>query len=252
MSDPAASPDVPAPPGATRSTWIELSPGFAACLTLPPGGRGPGLLLWQEIFGVNEHIRALAQQYALAGFTVLAPDAFWRQAPRVALGYTGSDRERALQLMQGYGAGDALADIATATAALRGLPAVQASGGRIGTLGWCMGGRMAYLTAATQAVDAAVCWYGGGIQHQLQRAAQVRAPVLLHYAEHDDHIPLDAVEQVRAALAARPAPAVTELHVYPGAHHGFNCWARASWHAGSAALAQGRTLVFLARHLHGA
>ena len=77
-----------------------IAPGFAAWLALPPAGRGPGLVLWQEIFGVNEHIRAVAEQYALDGFVVLAPDVFWREAPRVELGYVGDDRTRGMALAQ--------------------------------------------------------------------------------------------------------------------------------------------------------
>ena len=84
-----------------RTHWIDIAPGFAGYLALPPAGRGPGLVLFQEIFGVNAHIRAVAEQYALDGFVVLAPDVFWRQAPRVELGYEGAERERALSLMQG-------------------------------------------------------------------------------------------------------------------------------------------------------
>ncbi len=229
-----------------RSQWIDIAPGFAGYLALPPAGTGPGLVLWQEIFGVNTHIRAVAEQYALDGFVVLAPDAFWRQAPRVDLGYDGADRQRAIALMQGYAAPDALADIAAAVGALRARPEV--GGARVGSFGYCMGGRLAYLAAATAGVDAAVAFYGGGIHGQLDRAAQIACPVQFHYAEHDDNIPLEAVERVRAAMAGKTA----ELHVYAGATHGFSCWARASYHAPSAALAHGRALAFLAHHLHGA
>jgi len=219
--------------------WIDIAPGFAGYLALPPAGRGPGLVLFQEIFGVNAHIRSVAEQYALDGFVVLAPDVFWRQAPRVELGYVGADRERAIELMTGYGAADALADIASAVRALRARPELS---GDVGTYGYCMGGRLAYLTAATAGVDAAVAFYGGGIHTQLDRAAAVTCPIQFHFAEHDDHIPPAAVERVRDAFAGKPA----EVHVYPGAMHGFNCWARASYHAGSAALAHGRALTFLA------
>ena len=229
-----------------HTSWIDLAPGFAGYLALPPGGRGPGLVLWQEIFGVNEHIRAVADQYALAGFVVLAPDVFWRQAPRVELGYVGPDRERAVQLMQGYQAEEALADTALAVQTIKALPQVTHG---VGTLGYCMGGRMAYLTAATAEVDAAVAYYGGGIQNQLNRADSIRCPLQLHYAELDAHIPLAVVDLVRTALLNRPAAAPTELHIYAGADHGFNCWARASYHPGSAALALGRSVGFLAQHL---
>ena len=144
--------------------------------------------------------------------------------------------------MQGYGAGDALADIAAAVQTLRQRDEVTA---RVGCIGYCMGGRLAYLTAATASVDAAVAYYGGGIHNQLDRAAAIRCPVQFHYAEKDDNIPLDAVQRVREAVAGHEA----EVHVYAGATHGFNCWARANYHAPSAALAHGRALSFLARCL---
>ena len=225
-----------------RTSWIEIAPGFAGCLALPPAGRGPGLVLFQEIFGVNEHIRAVAEQYALDGFVVLAPDVFWRQAPRVELGYEGADRARAIELMTAYSAGpDVLADIAAAVATLKSRPEVASA--KAGAFGYCMGGRLAYLAAATAGVDAAVAFYGGGIHKQLERAAAIACPIQFHYAAIDDNIPPEAVESVRRALPA------AEVHVYPGAHHGFNCWARGAYHAPSAALAHGRALAFLAQAL---
>ena len=227
--------------------WIEIAPGFAGFLALPPAvdgaRRGPGLVLWQEIFGVNAHIQAVAEQYALDGFVVLVPDAFWRQAPRVELGYDGADRQQAMSLMQGYTAPDALADVGASVAALRARPEV--AGRKLGAIGYCMGGRLAYLSAATAGVDAAVAYYGGGIHGMLDRASAITCRVQFHYAERDDHIPLEAVERVRAAVAG------SEVFVYPGAMHGFNCWARASYHAPSAALAHGRSLAFLANALMG-
>lgn len=226
-----------------NTQWIDIAPGFAGYLALPPAGTGPGLVLWQEIFGVNAHIQAVAEQYALDGFVVLAPDTFWRQAPRVQLGYDGADRDQAMALMKGYAGDEALADIAASVAALRARPEV--AGSKVGSFGYCMGGRLAYLSAATAGVDAAVAFYGGGIQGQLERAADIACPVQFHYAENDDNIPLAAVERVRDAMAGKAA----ELHVYPGAHHGFNCWARGSYDAASAALAHGRSLAFLAQHL---
>jgi carboxymethylenebutenolidase len=111
-----------------------------------------------------------------------------------------------------------------------------------------MGGRLAWLAASTTPLDAAVAYYGGGIQTQLDRAPAISCPLQFHYAEHDEHIPPEAVERVRQATAGMAA----EVHVYAGAHHGFNCWARSSYHAPSAALAHGRTLTFLARHLMAA
>ncbi len=221
--------------------WIDIAPAFGGYLALPPAGSGPGLVLWQEIFGVNAHIRAVAEQYALDGFVVLAPDTFWRAAPRVELGYEGADRQRAMALMQGYAGADALADIAASVAALRARP--ETAGRKLGSFGYCMGGRLAYLAAATTKIDAAVAFYGGGIHGQLDRARDVACPMQFHYAGIDDHIPPEAVQRVREALPQ------ADVQVYPGAMHGFNCWARASYHAPSAALAHGRTLAFLGERL---
>ena len=235
-----------------QNRWIDLVPGCAGYLALPPAGRGPGLVLLQEIFGVNEHIRAVAEQYALDGFVVLAPDLFWRQAPRVQLGYVGPDWERALSLMQAYTAEQAVADLGVAVQVLRARTEVcTAEGGaaRVGALGYCMGGRMAWFAAATAGVDAAVAYYGGGIHANLERVATVRCPLQFHYAGHDEHIPPGAVASVRETVQKALGPARAEVHVYEPAHHGFNCWARASYHAPSAALAHGRSLEFLARHL---
>jgi carboxymethylenebutenolidase len=229
-----------------RQEWISIASNdggrYDAYLALPPAGRGPGLLLLQEIFGVNRHIRAVAEQYALDGFVVLAPDVFWREAPRVELGYVGADRERATQLLAGADRGRLAGDLATSVAALRARPECT---GRVGAFGYCMGGRLAYLAAASAGVDAASCFYGGGIQDQLEHAPRVGCPIQFHYGERDTHIPMSAVEKVRAAFAGRDG---AQLHLYD-AEHGFNCWERASYHAPSAALAHARSLELFARTL---
>lgn len=231
------------------SQWIDITAQdggqYGAYLALPPAGTGPGLVLFQEIFGVNEHIRAVADQYALDGFVVLAPDVFWRDAPRVELGYTGEDFDRAIALMKAAQPEQLAADIRTTVATLRARPEVDAAGGKVGAIGYCMGGRLAYIAAADPGVEAAVAYYGGGIHDQLQRSGSISCPMLFHYAEQDHAIPLDKVEEVRKAFAGKPA----ELHVYPSATHGFNCWMRGSYHPASAALAHGRSLQFLAQNL---
>ena len=234
-------------PCTTRWTSLPAEDGsLGAFVALPPAGRGPGLLLLQEIFGVNAHIRAVAEQYAQSGFVVIAPDLFRRQATRVELGYVGEDRERALTLMRGLSREQAVADMAVALAALRAMPECT---GRIGALGYCMGGRLAFAAAALCGVDAAVCYYGGGIAAQpdlVALAGRITVPVQFHHAGHDPSIPPDAVAAVRTAMATAPAAAQTEFHDYPDAQHGFNGWARAAHDPASAVLAQGRSLVFLA------
>jgi carboxymethylenebutenolidase len=199
-------------------------------------------VLFQEIFGVNSHIRGVAEQYALDGFVVLAPDVFWRQAPKVELGYEGDDRNRGIELMKQLTPADIEADVKAAVGTLRARP--ETAGRKLGSIGYCLGGRLSYFAASYGIVDAAVAYYGGGIHDNLALAANIRAPMLFHYAENDAGIPLAAVEKVRETMGSR-----AELHVYPGATHGFNCWDRASYDPKSAALAHGRSLVFLAGRL---
>ena len=238
-----STPDTPP----ISTDWITLPATAAgtqdAYLARPPGGRGPGLLLLQEIFGVNHHIRTVADQYALAGFVVLAPDVFWRQAPRVQLGYEGEERQRGMQLATALKPDEVVADLLAAVAALRARPEV--AGGKVGAIGYCMGGRLAYTAAAVAGVDAAVAYYGGGIQNQLALAPQIGCPIQFHYAENDAHILPAAVDSVRQAVAGKAA----EVFVYPDADHGFNCWARSTYQAASAALALGRSQQFLAQQL---
>lgn len=231
---------------AVKTAWINVTGAagtFDAYLALPPAGTGPGLVLFQEIFGVNAHIRAVAEQYALDGFVVLAPDVFWQQERRVDLGYDGADMTRALELMTVADGAGLMRDVQDSVAALRARPEV--GGRKVGAFGYCMGGRLAYAAAATAGVDAAVAYYGGGIQNQLDLAPRITCPVLFHYAALDAHIPPAAVESVRVAMAGKPA----QVHVYPNADHGFNCWARGSYHPASAALAHGRSVEFLAAQL---
>ncbi len=229
----------------TPAQWISLATldgSLEAYLALPPAGHGPGLLLLQEIFGVNAHIRRVAEQYALAGFTVLVPDLFWRQARRVELGYVGPDRERALGLMRSLSTEQAAADMSACLSALKTHPACT---GKVAALGYCMGGRLAFNAAALCGVDAAIAYYGGGIANQLALAEKIQVPVQFHYAGVDASIPPEAVAATQAAMAQAPAAAQAEFYHYPNAQHGFNCWARTAYHPASAALAHGRSLIFL-------
>ncbi len=231
---------------AVKTAWIPIAGSagtFDAYLALPPSGSGPGLVLFQEIFGVNDYIRGAAEQYALDGFVVLAPDVFWQQEQRVDLGYDGADRERAMALMKGADPSGLVRDASDTVAALRALP--ETAGRKVGAIGYCLGGRLAYLSAASAGVDAAVAYYGGGIHNQLDLAERITCPVQFHYGELDAHIPAPAVDSVRTAMAGKPA----EVHVYPGADHGFGCWARAPHHPQAAALAHGRALQWLASAL---
>lgn len=216
---------------------------FDAYLALPPARQGPGLVIVQEIWGVNAHIRAVADQYALDGYVVLAPDVFWRQEPNVDLKYDEVDTTKAYRLMQNLDGPNAVADLVATVQALRKRPEIT---GKIGVVGFCMGGRLAFHLAASGVVDTAVCYYGAGIQNHLDLAASITVPILFHYGALDTHIPAAAVASVKAAFAGRPN---AQFHVYEGADHGFNCWGRPMYHQRSAALARGRTLQWLSTHL---
>ncbi|WP_348694914.1 dienelactone hydrolase family protein [Duganella fentianensis] len=229
----------------TNSKWITIDSAngsFGAYLSLPRGGKGPGIVLLQEIFGVNQHIRNVADQYAADGYVVLAPDIFWRQGERIELGYVGADWERAVELMNATDFALAQADVAATAKVLRAMEGVTS----IASLGYCFGGKLSYHTAANGVVDAAACYYGGGIQLGLDRAGDIKVPVLMHFGALDSHIPLAAVQSIAEAFDANEQ---VEIHVYPDAEHGFNCNHRSSYHQRSAAQARGHTLQFLAEQL---
>lgn len=216
---------------------------FDGYLALPPTGTGPGLVLIQEIWGVNAHIRAVADSYALDGYVVLAPDVFWRQEPGTDLHYDEAGTQKAYALMRGLDGPNAVKDLVATAQTLRARPEVT---GKVGVAGYCMGGRLSYQLAATGTVDTAVCYYGGGIQNALDVAPQIRVPILFHYAALDAHIPATAVEAVQAAFAGRSN---AKFHLYEGVDHGFNCWGRPMYNQRAAALARGRTLQWLSEHL---
>ncbi|MET3133559.1 carboxymethylenebutenolidase [Oxalobacteraceae bacterium GrIS 1.11] len=226
--------------------WIQIESAdgsFGAYLAVPHVGKGPGIVLLQEIFGVNEHIRNVAEQYAADGYTVLVPDLFWRSAPHIELGYEQADWSRAYELMQAVDAAKALSDIALTAGVLRAQPGAA---GPIAAIGYCFGGRLAYETAAAGVVDAAVAYYGGGIQDRLELAERIKAPLLLHFGAKDAHIPLEAVKQIAERFEHNPE---VEIHVYPDAEHGFNCTHRSSYLQRAAAEAHGNSLIFLADKL---
>jgi carboxymethylenebutenolidase len=222
--------------------WVQVATvggQVDAFVATPPVTPGPGILLIQEIFGVNDHIQGVAAQYASDGYTVIAPDLFWRSERRINIGYSDAEFKRGMQLAGQLDPAKTAADIAAAVKALRSLPECK---GPVTSLGYCMGGRLSYRTAATGDVDSAICYYGGGIGDELQLAAKIRCPILFHFGEQDQWIPRTVVDGVKAAFTGHDAAAV---HLYPGVGHGFNCWARSAYNQRAAALARGRSLEFL-------
>ncbi|SEF64319.1 dienelactone hydrolase family protein [Marinobacterium lutimaris] len=227
--------------------WIDISnvdkQGFSGYLALPPTGTGPGIVLVQEIWGVNKHIRAVADQYAKDGFVVLAPDVFWRQEPRVDLDYDEAGTTKAFALRQSIDDVRAGTDVAAAAEFLKSLPEVK---GGVAAIGYCLGGQLAYRAAAAGSVDAAIAYYGGGIHGALDLAEKIKQPILFHHAELDKHITAEAVADIKAAFNGADN---ARFFDYPGVDHGFNCWGRPMYDQKSAVLAHGRTLEFLAEQL---
>jgi carboxymethylenebutenolidase len=207
----------------------------------PAGHPRGAVVVLQEIFGVNSHIREVADGYAAQGYLAVAPATFHRVKAGVELGYTEAD------MNEGFGYKNAvealpepgvLQDIQAAID-----HAAHASGGKVGIVGYCWGGLLTWRSACLlRGLSAAAPYYGGGVTTEAETARHPSVPVLAHFAEEDKWIPMDTVH---AFAKAHPE---VELHTY-AAHHGFNCDHRGAWHEPSAKLAKERTLAFFDKHL---
>lgn len=227
-----------------------------AALCAPVGdGPFPGVIVIMEAFGLNAHIRSVAARLAAEGYVTLAPDLYYREPERV-IDYT--DLAAAVDiLMRTIALSNApeervkdarvLADLAAALAALQAQPGVARE--RIGVVGFCMGGRLAFLLACRepQAIRAAVCFYGGQIVPILEESRQLAAPTLLLFGEDDPNIPLPQVDRIQAELSYRSR--AHEVKIYPGAGHGFFCDERDSYRPEAAGDAWRRTLDWLSKDL---
>ncbi len=213
---------------------------FRAYLATPEAGSGPGLVIAQEIFGINHTMREVADYYAEEGYVALVPDLFWRQEPDVELGYTEADWQRAFGFYQGFDEAKGMEDIQSTLDALRALPEVD--GGKAGVLGFCLGGKLAYLAACRTDADVAVGYYGVGIDAALDEADRIRRPLMLHIAELDKFCPPEARERIVQALSGRPG---VTLHVYPGVDHAFARTGGEHFHKPSALMAHERSIAAL-------
>jgi carboxymethylenebutenolidase len=196
-----------------------------------PDDASASIVIVQEIFGVNPHIRSVVDRYASFGYRAIAPALFDRGERGVELDYDDAGKTRGIELVMPIAFDAAMLDVAAAVEHV-------AETGPVAVIGYCFGGSVAWIAACDLPIAAAVGYYGGQVYGMRDRQPEV--PTMLHFGELDHGIPLD---QVRAIAAAHPEVTV---HVYPGADHGFNCDARATHEARSAAIALGRTLEFLA------
>lgn len=209
---------------------------FQAWLAAAPGRPRGALLVIQEIFGVNSHIRAVTDQFAAEGYTAIAPSLFDRVRRGIELGYTAADMQEGSGYVKQLDPEATRRDLAAALAVVK-------HSGRAGAVGYCWGGSLAYLAAGQLPLACAVVYYGRVLSYLDQKP---RCPVMYHYGTEDKSIPLADVERIRTAYPEAP------IYTYAGAGHGFNCERRASYDPQAATLARTRTLEFFARYVAGA
>ena len=219
---------------------------FDGYLAMPASGYGPGIVVIQEIFGVNAHMRSVADWYASHGFVALCPDLFWRIEPGIELTDKGDDWNRAIELYQAIDEDKAVEDSAAAVEFLR---RSSLCNGRVGAVGFCMGGNLAYLLSARFKPDCAIGYYGVSIEKSLDEAENLSGPLLLHIARNDKFCPPEAQAQIHAALD--PNPLVT-IYYYEGMDHAFGRPGGEHYDAAAAELVNLRSLEFFVHNLAGA
>ncbi|KAF1021453.1 MAG: Carboxymethylenebutenolidase [Paracidovorax wautersii] len=229
----------------TQFVQLTSKDGFtlSAYVAEPEGAPRGGVVVVQEIFGVNHHIRDVADAYARAGYVAVAPAIFERVQHGVDLGYTPDDIKKGIALKAALEAHHQQAVLGDLQAAID--LAARRSGGKVGIVGYCYGGLLAWRAAAgLHGLSAAAPYYGGGVTTPDEAARTPKVPVIAHFGERDAHIPVADVE----ALRERHANGGVKVHIYP-ADHGFNCDQRGAYDATAAELARERTLAFFAEHV---
>jgi carboxymethylenebutenolidase len=217
---------------------------FGGYLASPASERGPGIVVIQEIFGVNKVMRDIADGLSSRGFFALVPDLFWRIQPGVELtDQTDAEWQQAFGLLQKFDATKGVEDIQTAINHLR---QVKGATGKVGALGYCLGGQLAYLAAARTNSDASVGYYGIRIQDQLEEAKNITHPLALHIAEADEYTPPAAQKKIIETL--KPNPNVT-LYTYAQMDHAFARVGGKHYDKANADLANVRSQTFFRQHL---
>ena len=217
---------------------------FDAYMVAPESGSGPGLVLIQEIFGINSFLRETAQDFANRGYVAVVPDLFWRFEPGIVLGYHDEDFAKAFDYYGRFDVDNGINDIAATIAAVRQLP--QCSTGKVGALGYCLGGYLAYLTAARTDVDCSISYYGVSIENSLDEADKIDCPMIMHFAGADGFVPPEAVEQISEKFKGCED---IEIYSYPGLDHAFATPGRESYDEASANTANSRSLALLQKVL---
>jgi carboxymethylenebutenolidase len=218
---------------------------FMGYLATPASGSGPGVVVAQEIFGVNQVMRDVCDRLADQGFMALCPDIFWRQEPGIQLtDQTEAEWQRAFQLYQGFDVDKGVDDIKAAIEALRGTDGCT---GKVGGVGYCLGGFLAYLMATRTPVDCSVGYYGVGIDQKLDESGNISHPLMLHVATEDAFVPKEAQAAVADGLGAN---ANITIHTYEGNDHAFARPGGEHYDEAAANLADSRSLEFFNANLN--
>ena len=229
----------------TVGRYVEVQAGdgrsFNAYMAKPASGTGPGLVLLQDIFGVNDTIKQMADHYAEEGYVVMAPDLFWRMQPGVSLGYTETDRPRALEFHRHFDLNAGIEDIEATVQALRRRPEHR---GKVGVVGHTFGGTLAFLAAARTDIDCAVAYYGIGLADHLGEARRICCPMTVHIAGADHHCPPEQQKLIADTFRSRPD---VDVHSYANVDNAFATPGRSTWDRPAALMAGTRTITQLRR-----
>ena len=228
-----------------ETTTIKTDDGqFAAYVARPSNPKAPAIVVIQEIFGVNAVMRGVCDELAAAGFLAVCPDLFWRIEPGIDItDQSEAEWTKAFELYNAFDIDAGVKDIAATIDHVRALPEVN---GKVGAVGFCLGGLLAYLTATRTDADASVAYYGVGIEKHLVESEKQAHPLLMHIAEEDQFVPKEAQALILAQLKNHPQ---VEIFTYPGRDHAFARQGGEHYDAADAKLASGRTLAFFQQHL---
>jgi carboxymethylenebutenolidase len=217
---------------------------FAAYVARPDKAGGPAVVVIQEIFGVNQVMRDTCDELAKEGFLAVCPDLFWRIEPGIDItDQSEAEWKRAFELFNAFEVGPGVRDIAATIDQVRAWPEIN---GKVGAVGFCLGGLLAFLTACRTDADASVAYYGVGIEQRLPEADKLARPLLMHIAAEDQFVPKPAQELILKTLRNHPQ---ISIHVYEGRDHAFARQGGEHYDGADAKLANGRTLAFFRQHL---
>jgi carboxymethylenebutenolidase len=227
-----------------RVSIATVDGAFEALVVRPAALPAAVVVVVQEIFGINDDMKATCRELAEAGFIAVCPDLFWRQEPGLSLSHwTPAEWARGLELYAAFDFDKGVDDIG---ATIQFARTSSGATGKVGVMGYCLGGLMTYLTAARVGADACVEYYGGGTQNHLQESGAIASPLMIHLGEDDEYIPPEAQDRIKQALVGHP---MVQLFTYPGCDHAFARHSGEHYDPLAAGLANARTWAFLGHYL---